>query len=142
VTGKSQGVIDFRRRRKLVEQGAITYEDYLSLLRDADAELRVPLIRYENAPSQYKGLKHPCSHLHIGHHGDNRWPVNRVLTPLAFTLWILKQYYGSEWQTFGDNEQDEFGNIFESRLITEKMECRPVMPPHFSEAEGRSFFIA
>lgn len=140
-TGRSAGAFDFRRRRTLVEQGAITQEDYLAMLRDADAELRVPLIRYENAPSQYKGLKHPCSHLHIGHHGDNRWPLNRVLTPLAFTLWILKQYYGSEWAEFGDDDTDSFGNTFESKLVTEKMECRLVGPEYFTEVEARSFFV-
>jgi hypothetical protein len=63
------------------------------------------------------------------------------LTPFAFTLWILKQYYGSEWTEFGDDEADDFGNTFESKLIAEKMECRLVVPAHFTEAEARSFFI-
>lgn len=139
--GKTRELASFKRRRKLVASGAITQEEYLSMLRDANDELRVPLIRYENAPSQYQGLKHPCSHLHIGHHGDNRWPLNRVLTPAAFTLWIAKQYYGEEWWTLGEDEQNEFGNTLEHLLVQEKTNCRPVVASHFSDLEFRSFYL-
>ncbi len=142
-TGRKNGIETFKRRRKLVEDGHLTQEEYLSLLHDDQAELRVPLIRYENAPGQHKGLAHPCSHFHIGHHGDNRWALNRILTPVAFTLLVLKQYYGNEWRILGEAEDDEYGNVFESMLINEKqLNCRIIGGELFVGAETRSFFFS
>ncbi|WP_140863987.1 DUF2290 domain-containing protein [Myxococcus xanthus] len=141
VAGKSNESINFKRRRNLVNTGVITQEEYLSMLRDSNDELRVPLIRYENAPEQHKGLKHPCSHMHIGHHGENRWPLNRVLTPTAFTLWITKQYYSDEWWILGKDDQNEFGNILEHELVKEKANCRPVASEYFLDLEARSFYL-
>jgi hypothetical protein len=142
IAGRKDELDNFRRRRELVEAGMITHEEYLSLLRDAPVESRVPVIRYENAPDQHNGLRHPCSHFHIGHHSDNRWALNRILTPLAFTLLVLKHYYGAEWSRRGSDERDSHGNVFESRLIEEKKNCRPILGSFFSEAEAKSFFFS
>jgi hypothetical protein len=133
---------DFKRRRELVESGLITQDEYLSILRDAGLDPRAPLLRYEHAPSQYEALHHPCSHFHIGHHADNRWALNRLLTPLAFTLLILKQYYGSEWREIGYDEGNECSNVFETKLIEEKTRCRQIENTLFSALETRSFFFS
>ncbi len=77
------GAAQIKRWQELVSAGLITHEEYLSILRDAKADFRIPLFRYENAPDQHRGLMHPCSHFHIGLHSENRWPLNRVLTPPA-----------------------------------------------------------
>ena len=135
-------VADFKRQRELVESGLITQDEYLSILRDARLDPRVPLLRYEHAPDQYRGLHHPCSHFHIGHHADNRWALNRFLTPFAFTLLILKHYYGAVWRDLGRDEADECGNSFESKLIEEKTNCRPISDALFSAIEARSFFFS
>ena len=87
-------------------------------------------------------LRHPCSHFHLGHHSENRWAINRVLTPLAFTLLVLKQYYSEEWEVLGDNAQVEFGNIFEGELIQERTNCRAIGDDLFTANEGRSFHLA
>jgi hypothetical protein len=133
---------DFKRRRELVEAGMITEEENLVILRDEGIDPRAPLIRYEYAPTQYKALSHPASHFHIGHHDDNRWAVNRVLTPLAFTLLILKHYYGPAWRETGSDEADSLGNRYETRLTEAKVECRPIGDDFFSSVEERSFFMS
>jgi hypothetical protein len=133
---------DFKRWRELVESDLITQDEYLSILRDARLDPRVPLLRYEYAPDQYKQLHHPCSHLHIGHQADNRWALNRLLTPRAFTLLILKHYYGAVWRDIGRDESDECGNSFETALIDEKTNCRPIRDALFSALEARSFFLS
>ena len=102
-TGKTN-IANFRQLRERVESGEIPFEEYLETLKGNQPEAWIPLIRYENAPSQHKELQHPCSHFHIGHHSDNRWAVNRLLTPLAFTLLILKHYYSSAWREHGDRK--------------------------------------
>jgi hypothetical protein len=133
---------EIRQWRELLENGSITLEDYLSILRDAQSGIGVPPVRYESAPDQHKGLQHPSSHFHIGHHQDNRWAINRTITPLAFTLLILKHYYGPAWREMGTDEQDEFGNRFEAQLIREKMNCRLIGDVLFLPAEARSFFFS
>ena len=121
----------------------ITRDENLDLLRDLEPEVRVPIVRYENAPDQYKAFNHPCSHLHIGHHEGNRWPLSRILTPLAFTQLILKLYYGSAWQQFGADEADTCGNSLESKLIQERMNCRSIDAGLFTDDREKklSFFL-
>lgn len=132
---------DFRRLRKLVEADVITAEDYNSLISDKPAEGRVPLLRYENAPGQWKAFRHPCSHFHIGHHADNRWAANRVLTPNAFTLLVCKQYYSEEWFAFGDDDAADYGNHFEKKLVDERQNCRVIGDDLFTKDEARSFHL-
>lgn len=128
-----------RAYRELVDADLMSQEDYLSLLRGKESpDIRMPLIRYENSPEQRRGLPHPCSHLHIGHHGDNRWPLSRVLTPLAFTMWVVKQYYGERWRVFAD-EGDPLGNSLEGALIEERSNCRVIGDELFDVNERRSF---
>ena len=108
-------VEDLKRRRELVEAGMITEEENLVILRDEGIDPRAPLMRYEYAPKQYKELFHPCSHFHIGHHDDNRWATNRILSLLAFTLLILKHYYGPVWKEAGESEGDPNGEQVRDR---------------------------
>jgi hypothetical protein len=138
VTNQS-AVEDFKRRQELVESGLLTLEEYLALLRDSPPEGRVPLLRYENAPAQWKELRHPCSHLHVGYHAENRWAVSRILTPLAFTMFVAKQYYIAEWRTCGDDESQPGGNRFEGVLIGERSQCYALGDDCFSELERQSF---
>jgi hypothetical protein len=130
-----ESVEEFKRLQELVESDMITYEEYLALLRDRPYQGRVPLIRYENAPNQYRELCHPCSHFHIGLHAENRWPLNRMLTPYAFTMLILKHYYGEDWREHGDDEGNEFLNSFDETLVLEKSNCPPIPGGLFSEKD-------
>lgn len=140
--GNEDALKKIHRWGELLRAEMITHEDYLALLRDAEADLRVPLIRYENAPDQHRGLSHPCSHFHIGFHSDNRWAFNRLLTPFAFSLYIIKQYYGSLWRDLGIDDADESGSKFERQLINEKTNCRPIHSDLFVEIESRSFYFS
>ena len=135
-------ISEFKRRRELVESGLITHEEYFALLRDSPAQFRIPAFRYENSPDQRQELRHPCSHMHIGHHGEDRWALNRVLTPFAFTLLVLKHYYSPSWREMGDDPADPYGNSFEARLAQEKSaKCALVPAALFSPKEATSFFF-
>jgi hypothetical protein len=138
----AHNIADFKRRQELVDAGMVTQEEYLGMLADTRGDYRIPIIRYENAPDQHKGLNHPCSHFHIGHHSENRWPIRRLLTPFAFVLLIIKQYYGDAWRETGDDESDAFGNKFENDLVRERSVCRVIGTELFTEAEERSFHFS
>jgi hypothetical protein len=132
---------DVRRYEDDVRSGVLSYDDYLDILREFTPEPRVPLIRYDSAPTQYRELRHPACHFHIGHHADNRWAVRRLLTPLAFTALMVKHYYGGNWRRHGDDETAEGGNSLEASLLREKIDCRLIDPTRFSIVEDKSFFF-
>ena len=46
-------------------------------------------IRYEVATRDYLELRHPAAHFHIGLH-EGRWPVDKILSPTAFTMFVAK----------------------------------------------------
>jgi hypothetical protein len=79
--------------REFVEEGIITIEEYLHRISESRRSQHPPLIRYENSPDDYVELAHPCSHFHLGHHNDNRWALQRVLTPAAFGLIVFKLFF-------------------------------------------------
>lgn len=131
----------FKSRQEMVQAGMLTHEEFLSLLADKTGLGTVPLLRYENAPGQRAKFNHPSSHFHIGFHSENRWAVRRVLTPTAFALLVFKLYYGSNWRSRGDDEEDEVRNRFERTLITEKAKCYLVADDLFDAEEERVFFF-
>ncbi|MCF1440603.1 DUF2290 domain-containing protein [Ralstonia nicotianae] len=141
VSGKEEDLISFKRRRELVVAELITHEEYLSLIADGSLSSGVPMFRYENAPDQRKKFRHPCSHFHIGFHSENRWPLKRILTPLAFSLLVFKAYYGLPWKMRGDDDEEDVSNVFERMLIDERANCRLVSNVLFEEIEERTFFF-
>ena len=141
ISGNAQAQTKLRGWRELEDAGMLDSEEVAALISNLTTSATIPLIRYENAPSQYKPFIHPCSHFHIGLHSENRWPSSRVLTPLAFTLWIVKQYYGSFWG-LGSDALHELGNPFEEKLINEKAICRILGADFFNAKEGRSTHLA
>lgn len=127
----------FRRYREMLADGTIMDDDFGQLVRGMAYRGSVPIFRYENAPSQYVPFNHPCSHLHIGLHSENRWAVRRQLTPLAFTMLIIKHYYAEEWGLGVPVGSLDGANLFEQQLCEERGRCRIVS--EFSTDEERAF---
>ncbi len=121
-----------------LQSGDLTFEEYAELVAETPVSLGAPPIRYEFAPLQYREIKHPCAHLHIGHHSSNRWPVARKLHPLAFTMLILQKYYGAAWSTF-DNDTCDFLNALTDEFALERARCPTLPLGQFSSREGRLF---
>lgn len=141
ISGQVSDTAAFLRLRELVESDLISHEDYLSLLDSKKSLNGKPMFRYENAPDQRKRFFHPCSHFHIGFHSENRWPLKRTLTPLAFSMLVFKQYYGESWRCLGDDENPDVSNIFERALIQEKTKCSIVSDALFEKIEEQAFFF-
>ena len=136
------GIAAIRRWNELLEAELITFEEYLALLKDSKPEFRIPLIRYENAPGEYRALQHPCSHFHIGHHGGNRWALNRLLTPTAFTLLLCKLYYSAAWDAHWGEKDGKRFNKFEEQLAVERNKSMQLTDQHFNQDEVKSFYFA
>jgi hypothetical protein len=55
-------------------------------------------IRYDFDPECYNPGLHPASHIHIGHENQIRIGTRRILEPIAFLLFILRQTYPDYWK--------------------------------------------
>ena len=124
----------------LVEEGLLTFEEYADLVSDSPVKVGVPPFRYEFAPDQYREILHPCSHFHIGHHSEDRWPIERKLTPLAFTMLIMRNYHPLEWAKFEDAEHD-FVNPLNGEIRNEKRKCSRLTGDLFTEKEKLLFYF-
>lgn len=130
----------YKRRLELFQAEFISYEEFLQLLGEAAGMGRVPVIRYENSPDQYRELEHPCSHFHIGLHGDDRWAVRRLLSPHMFALLVLRNYYGSTWRASELDDEGRFprldGEMRQARAQSALLETR-----HFTDTEENMFHM-
>jgi hypothetical protein len=125
------------------DKGILDEEAYGYAIESLPTNSRRPILRYEYSAKQYKRVKHPISHLHIGTYGEDRWSFERLVTPYAFCLQVAKMYFGEYWEAL--TEEDEVKNSrinpFDSYLTTEKQEC-PINPiDKYCEIEQRHFVI-
>ena len=132
---------DLSELREFVDEGIMSLEDYLHRVGEMRSGQYSTPVRYENSPSQYVSLSHPTSHFHFGHHAENRWPLARILSPMAFTTLIAKQFYGSAWTDRRHRDRVTGANDLERVLTNEKAACEQLGHPHFSADERAQFFF-
>ena len=125
--------------REYVEEGLVTIEEFLHRAAEIRNSQHAPLLRYENAPDAYVEFLHPCSHFHFGHHSENRWAIQRVLSPLGFALIVFEQFHSSLWQSA--SSLNIFGRTDLPRgfLSAEKYNCRVLPAQLFSAQEAELF---
>jgi hypothetical protein len=81
-------------------------EQYLSTI-SRDIKKFVCPIRYDYNESLYSPGIHPVSHMHIGLNNEIRIGLRRVLTPLSFTLFIIRQCYPNKWKNIHSSQHIE-----------------------------------
>ena len=123
--------LDIDRLRELEEAELITHEEFLVLVDERRSDNRAAPIRYENAPQDRKPFSHPTSHFHIGHGVAGRWALARRLTPLAFTLLVLKHYFPAHWIGAGEGETESEGR-WGRKLIRARQRCSELTEEEFS----------
>ena len=103
--------------RDYLEAGVITTEEFLDHIAD-DFEYHhsVPMFRFEYSESQYREVIHPASHFHIGTLGNDRWAWRRKLSPLSFSMIIVRMYYPHIWLPRSSFEIDGVDDCWERRL--------------------------
>lgn len=116
------------------------FETFMALATSIKVNYRRPAVRYEYNFEQYEAGVHPVSHLHIGTYGDDRWPLQPCLTPLAFSLLIGKLYFRTHWEVVTEGEKESRKNEFDALLEKERAKCS-VTPAEKFELESRSFYF-
>lgn len=134
-----QSLLELNELREYLDEGLIDAEEYLQKIAELRRTQHPPLLRYENAPNQYVERTHPCSHFHLGHDDGNRWPIKRLLTPLAFSMLIVRHFYPDSWVSQDSvklkGRSDEPDKFYEE----ERMACSVLGDDLFSNREGRLF---
>ncbi|MCA3757360.1 MAG: DUF2290 domain-containing protein [Phenylobacterium sp.] len=81
------------------EFGSLSHEDVSLRMDELEYQGSIPPIRFEFSKCQYREMRHPAAHFHIGRDAENRWPVSLQIGPELFTMLICKQYYNRSWIT-------------------------------------------
>lgn len=97
LTGSPEAMEEFWDLDAQRSDGELSEEGFADLLSTAPAQLYVPRIRFEFSATQYKNVRHPAAHFHIGMSGEDRWASARKLSPQTFSLVIAKYYYPQAW---------------------------------------------
>lgn len=140
ISGAPEAARSVAEWEALEQQGVFSFDEVDQLMGELPYLGAIPPIRFEHSSSQYTEHIHPAAHLHIGRHTDNRWPLARVLSPLTFTMMIVKFYYGSRWcprSSFAGGSKDD---CIDKRLIAE-LKLSPLVY-HFSESERTSLHFS
>jgi hypothetical protein len=74
--------------------------------------------RYDCSPAGYKPLVHSYSHFHIGMNENVRIPTSKIITPLKFTKFCIKNTYYDNWKTLFESDP-----TFIKEIIKIKNEC-------------------
>lgn len=127
--------------RDFVEEGVLDVDEFLHRAADIRRAQHPPLVRYEYSKLQYVEATHPCSHMHLGFHGDNRWPVRRCLSAHAFALLVLRLFYLSSWSQAASIKSGKDELSLDDVLERARSDSRILYRDEFSEAEERRFHL-
>lgn len=102
----------------------IQEEDFEQFKSEQLLNLNSIIIRYDVDPKNYKPLNHSYSHIHFGLGSFNRVACSRILTPLSFVLFVIKNNYEVDLKIYedfllhkGDNVDSKFWEKKEEREI-------------------------
>lgn len=127
-----------------LEENEMTYEDagdtfteeYEQYISEAKLKDFVTPIRYDYDYSAYDMVNHSISHLHIGREENIRIPLSKVLSPQAFTIFIIKNLYLEYWKKA--ILKDSFKHIFEKS----KQKCTTIEEELFAEFEKLQLYLS
>lgn len=140
--GASQAAItELAEMQEYVEEGIIGVDDFLHKASELRFPQHPPLIRYEYSVEQYAELRHPCSHLHLGFHSENRLPLKRYMSAWAFSLLIFKLFYLENWVNSKNFKTDDKDLTLDDVYANARQECRILSDAEFSKNEERHFHL-
>jgi hypothetical protein len=119
-----QGIRDISKDPKKIPS---IYSNNYELLMSSAKKRESPLvIRYDYSIGEYKDFFHSASHIHILNGQEIILPSDKILTPLEFTKFILKNIYVNAWirniekqnNSFCDNSKRKCASLDRSLFST------------------------
>lgn len=126
VSGSASALNEFRELERDRDSGGLTSEEFDELVAGMPAHGYIPRIRFEYSKTQYRQVRHPGAHFHIGMSGEDRWCSGRKLSPRSFGMLMTKFYYPEVWWTgsrFSRPKEEQetpeaLSTCFDERLLT------------------------
>lgn len=134
-------IAEVTEMQEYVAEGIIDVDEFLNRIAEVRRPKHPPLVRYEYSKCQYVEESHPCSHFHLGYHGENRWPVRRYLSAHAFTLLIMRLFYGDLWKNAKAIIHGQTELRMDEVLSIARQECRMLYEEEFSALEEQRFYL-
>jgi len=110
-------------------------DEYEQLIVESKEKDPITLIRYDYSEKNYLPGIHSASHFHIGYGNSMRISCSKMITPLLFTLFILKQVYYDEWKILISNEK-----IIKSYKSL-KSKCKEIDKKIFQDIDRKELFL-
>lgn len=92
-------------------------------------------IRYDYDIKEYEEVIHPISHLHIGNDNNVRIPVDKILDPLEFGIFIVRNIYKNEWRVLLND------NIKKNKYIRPKNQLELLEEEFFTREEKKFLYL-
>jgi len=92
--------------------------------------------RYDCSPAGYRPLVHSHSHFHIGMNENVRIASSKMITPLKFTKFCIKNTYYENWKS-----QFELDPNFAVEVIKMKNDCLPLSADKWDPAENNDLHL-
>lgn len=112
----------------IISENEENYEQYLN---EQNSILNSNYFRYDYSRLGYQPLVHSCSHFHIGLSEHVRIVTSKVITPLKFTKFCIKNTYYEAWKKHLNNNPE-----FSIELLKIKSECNSLPREHWEDIEG------
>ncbi|HYF86749.1 DUF2290 domain-containing protein [Azospirillum sp.] len=126
LSGSTDALHTFYELEKERDNGDLTADEFDELVACMPARGYIPRVRFEYSEKQYRPVRHPGAHFHIGMSGEDRWCSGRKLSPKSFGFLMTKFYYPDIWWSGSrfskpENEQETLtalSTCFDERLLT------------------------
>lgn len=110
--------------------------EYQQFVNEQELNANSIFLRYDSGSKGYKPLKHSYSHIHIGLNDHLRIPISKILTPLKFVLFSVRNTYFNEWKEAFIKIDD-----FENKILTSKNICSPIPNEFWQPIEEYGLFL-
>lgn len=118
------------------ECGDELFMEYEQEIDEAKIKNAVTPIRYDYDFELYDPSYHPISHLHIGHNNNVRIPLNKILTPSKFTVFVLQNTYIKQWRNSISQER------FREMCKVTKSRCYDIESSLFTQEEMEFLYLS
>ena len=108
------------------------YEQYVSSM---NSKSSVTPLRYDYKATDYRPGVHPASHVHFGHDNDIRVGTKRIMMPLSFAFFVLRQHYPRKWEQVRQiNDMVRYVRNVRDNLVT-------VTTPYWNAQDDQEIFL-
>lgn len=114
----------------------VNENEYEQFLNEQNLNSISNYFRYDCSPAGYKPLVHSYSHFHIGMNENVRISTSKIITPLKFTKFCIKNTYFDNWKAQFDLDPN-----FINDVIKMKNDCLQLPQNKWNAIEDNDLYL-